>query len=97
MRCWHLGHLSTTDMLRCQKPLYSAKYRPLSLSTQSREISQKLSYIAKIADIGPPGAPQGGRSWLAFGERKIIPQSFRRARVCANFRNKNIIFLQMRK
>ena len=41
MRCWHLGHLSTTDMLRCQKPLYSAKYRPLSLSTQSREISQK--------------------------------------------------------
>ena len=24
---------------------------------------------------------QGGRSWLAFGERKIIPQSFRRARI----------------
>ena len=25
---------------------------------------------------------QGGRGWRAFGERKIIPQSFRRERIC---------------
>ena len=31
---------------------------------------------------------QGGRSWLAFGKRKIIPQSFRRARICKFSRQK---------
>ena len=35
---------------------------------------------------------QGGRSWLAFGERKIIPQSFRRARICKFSRQKRRFF-----
>ena len=40
--------------------------------------------------------PQGGRGWLAFGERKIIPQSFRRVRIC-KFSRKKRRFLQLRK
>ena len=39
---------------------------------------------------------QGGRSWLAFGEGKIIPQSFRRARICKFWRQKRR-FLQLHK
>ena len=39
---------------------------------------------------------QGGRSWQAFGERKITPQSFRRARICKFSRQKRC-FLQLRK
>ena len=35
---------------------------------------------------------QGGTSWLAFGERKIIPQSFRRARICKFSRQKTLFF-----
>ena len=38
---------------------------------------------------------QGGRSWRAFGERKITPQSFRRARICTFSRQKRR-FLQLR-
>ena len=44
----------------------------------------------------PANLKQGGRSWLAFGERKIIPQSFRRARICKFWRQKRR-FLQLRK
>ena len=43
-----------------------------------------------------PGEDQGGRSWRAFGERKITPQSFRRARICKFSRQKRR-FLQLRK
>ena len=39
---------------------------------------------------------QGGKSWLAFGERKVIPQSFRGARICKFSRQKRR-FLQLRK
>ena len=39
---------------------------------------------------------QGGRSWRPFGERKIIPQSFRRARIFKFSRQKRR-FLQLRK
>ena len=39
---------------------------------------------------------QGGRGWRAFGERKIIPQSFRRARIC-KFSRQKTSFLQLRK
>ena len=35
---------------------------------------------------------QGGRGWRAFGERKIIPQSFRRARICKFLRHKHRFF-----
>ena len=35
---------------------------------------------------------QGGRSWRAFGERKINPQSFRRARICKFSRQKHCFF-----
>ena len=39
---------------------------------------------------------QGGRGWLAFGERKIIPQSFRRPRIF-KFSQQKRRFLQLRK
>ena len=39
---------------------------------------------------------QGGRSWLAFGERKMIPQSFCGARICKFSRHKHR-FLQLHK
>ena len=32
---------------------------------------------------------QGGRGWLAFGDRSRIPQSFRRARICKFSRQKH--------
>ena len=38
---------------------------------------------------------QGGRGWLAFGDRSRIPQSFRRARICKFLRQKHR-FLQLR-
>ena len=38
---------------------------------------------------------QGGRGWLAFGDRSRIPQSFRRARICKFSRQKHC-FLQLR-
>merc|ERR1712192_60026 len=38
---------------------------------------------------------QGGRGWLAFGDRSRIPQSFRRARICKLSRQKRR-FLQLR-
>ena len=42
----------------------------------------------------PVIAPQGGTCWLAFGERKIIPQSFRRALIC-KFSRPKYRFLQL--
>ena len=41
------------------------------------------------------GLQQGGRGWLAFGDRSRIPQSFRRARICKFSRQKRR-FLQLR-
>ena len=38
---------------------------------------------------------QGGRSWLAFGDRCRIPQSFRRARICKFSGQKFRFFLQL--
>ena len=38
---------------------------------------------------------QGGRGWLAFGDRSRIPQSFRIARICKSSGQKRP-FLQLR-
>ena len=38
---------------------------------------------------------QGGRGWLAFGDRSRIPEGFRRARICKFSRQKRL-FLQLR-
>ena len=47
-------------------------------------------------NVNPFTVWQGGRGWRAFSERKIIPQSFRRARICKFSRQKRR-FLQLRK
>ena len=43
MSCWHLGHLSTTDLLRCQEPLYSAKIVPFHFLHNLERFFKKLS------------------------------------------------------
>ena len=57
---------------------------------QKAGLTRKLEFKGNLEDS------QGGRSWLAFGERKIIPQRFRRARICKFSRQKHR-FLQLRK
>ena len=43
----------------------------------------------------PSISGQGGRSWRPFGERKIIPQSFRRARIYKFSRQKLCFFTKL--
>ena len=61
-------------------PPYGALFRPCK--------AIRVYCVAFITD------PQGGRSWRPFGERKIIPQSFRRARIFKCSRQKRC-FLQL--
>ena len=61
-----------------------------------RKIEENKQMTKVHLEIPKYKIEQGGRSWLAFGERKIIPQSFRRARICKFSRQKRR-FLQLRK
>ena len=62
----------------------------------SATLLETMTNSPQNLDIFHIDCGQGGRSWLAFGERKIIPQSFRRARICKFSRQKRR-FLQLRK
>ena len=66
-----------------QSPITYQVFLPLSDSSPNA-FSENIEYKITLW--------QGGTSWLAFGERKIIPQSFRRARICKFSRQKTLFF-----
>ena len=55
-------------------------------------------FVVALQFVCPSGVylKQGARGWLAFWERKIIPECFRRVRIC-NFFVPKVLFLQLRK
>ena len=70
--------------------------KPIQPVTYTFRHFQKLFNLFLVLYVMFLKFDQGGASWLAFGERKIIPQSFRRARICKFLRQKHC-FLQLRK
>ena len=64
----------------------------LSFCRVSHNMTLQVILVAAPARARYVGRKQGGTSWLAFGERKIIPQSFRRAGIYKFSRQKHRFF-----
>ena len=53
--------------------------------------ASSLLWVWWVVLLGLLLAGQGGRGWLAFGDRSRIPQGFRRARIC-KFLQQKVVF-----